>query len=60
MLRASLEGMRAQRDRMRGALREVLSDFRKHGTSVSNYSDGEYTQDYTTRKERIEAALSCG
>jgi hypothetical protein len=44
--------------KMREALGEVLSDFQKHGVSQSNYSDGEYTQDYTTRKERIEKALT--
>ena len=43
---------------MRGALGEILADFNKNNHSVGNYSDGEYTQDYTTRKERVEKALA--
>lgn len=39
------------------ALLEILADFSKNGESHANYSDGEYTQDYTTRKERLQNAL---
>lgn len=39
------------------ALELVRRDFGTHGKSVANYSDGEYTQDYTTRSEVVNAAL---
>lgn len=43
---------------MREALNRIFWDFKTSGKSTGNYSDGEYTQDYTTRKELIEKALS--
>lgn len=48
----------AQVFRMEKALREVLKDFNRDGISYGRYSDGEFTQDYTTRKERVTEALS--
>lgn len=39
------------------ALREVLKDYERFGSSEANISDGEYTQDYTTRSERVKWAL---
>lgn len=43
---------------LRQALLEILHDYEKHGQSDSNYSDGEFTQDYTTRLERVKSALN--
>lgn len=56
---------RAGREELRGnrlemALRTIQADFSKHGESRANHSDGEYTQDYTTRAEMVKAALAAG
>lgn len=43
---------------LRYALEVIKDDFRKRNISQGNYSDGEYTQDYTTRLELVVRALS--
>lgn len=44
--------------KMAEALKRIQTDFNTTGQSTSNYSDGEYTQDYTTRRELIEKSLA--
>ena len=56
-LSAELAKERARLSKALRALSVISQDFSKHGKSVANYSDGEYTQDYTTRKELIDAAI---
>lgn len=57
-LRAQLDQANAAAGVKDRALRTILSDFQKQNQSTGNYSDGEYTEDYTTRHELLEKALS--
>jgi hypothetical protein len=55
--RVECSNLRASNAALRAALETVQRDFEKHGKCVSNYSDGEYTENYTTRAEMVRAAL---
>jgi hypothetical protein len=39
-------------------LKTIEDDFKKYGCCRANMSDGEFTQDYTTRRELVEAAIA--
>ncbi len=54
---AGLNTTQAEVVALRGALTTILADFKRHGQSVANHSDGEYSQDYTTRLQLVEAVL---
>lgn len=53
----ALEDAQKRIGELETVIRKIYADFKTTGQSVANYSDGEYTQDYMTRRDLVEKAL---
>lgn len=56
-LEAKVKRLLTESSKLRTALQTIQNDFEKHNQSIGNYSDGEFTQDYTTRAAMVFNAL---